>query len=72
MGEEHGSFVCLEGGACVVEHGLQGVGHVVDDQAREEMIMVGLAVWRVVLVLRNRGYFGFMILVTRLGRRCLG
>ena len=48
------------------------MGHVVDDQAREEMIMVGLAVWRVVLVLRNRGYFGFMILVTRSGRRCLG
>ena len=36
MGEEHGSFVCLEGGACIVEQGLQGVGHVVDDQAREE------------------------------------
>ena len=34
----------MEGGACVVKEGLQGVCHDVADQGREMLIMAGLAV----------------------------
>ena len=36
---DHGRLGCVEGGACVDEQGLQGVGHDVGDRAREEMTM---------------------------------
>ena len=53
------------------EQGLQGVSQDDGDFGKEEMIMGGLAVKRVGLVLMNRGYRGWvMLLVTRPGRRC--
>ena len=60
-------------GVCydVDEQGLQGVSQDDGDFGKEEMIMGGLAVKRVGLVLMNRGYRGWvMLLVTRPGRRC--